>query len=169
MSILSQLRIQALGILQTCFLSCNSTSVVYKRFFKNSSLVSCICMMILKGTVRVMGISKWLSGKESVCQRRRYGFDPWVRKIPWRRKWQPTPVFLHGKSHGERSLKGYSPQSHKESDTTERAHMHALQWHCQNSYETTFISFVKNKLFSTFTNVNLNMWAHDLAKSTHLI
>ena len=37
-------------------------------------------------------------------------FDPWVGKIPWRRKWQPTPVFLPGKSHGERSLAGYSPQ-----------------------------------------------------------
>ena len=40
---------------------------------------------------------------------RRRGFDPWVRKIPWRRKWQPTPVFLPGKSHGQRSLAGYSP------------------------------------------------------------
>ena len=37
------------------------------------------------------------------------GFDPWVGKIPWRRKWQPTPVFLPGKSHGQRSLAGYSP------------------------------------------------------------
>ena len=41
-----------------------------------------------------MGLPWWLSGKESVCQCRRYGFDPWVGKIPWRRKWQPTPVFL---------------------------------------------------------------------------
>ena len=40
---------------------------------------------------------------------RRHGFDPWVRKIPWRRKWQLTPVFLPGKSHGQRSLAGYSP------------------------------------------------------------
>ena len=40
---------------------------------------------------------------------RRPEFDPWVRKIPWRRKWQPTPVFLPGKSHGQRSLEGYSP------------------------------------------------------------
>ena len=37
---------------------------------------------------------RWLSGKESTCQHRRHGFDPWVRKIPWRRKWQPTPVFI---------------------------------------------------------------------------
>ena len=46
-------------------------------------------------------------------------FDPWVRKIPWRRKWQHIPVFLPGKSHGQRSLEGYSPQGREESDTTE--------------------------------------------------
>ena len=47
----------------------------------------------------------------------RHGFDPWVRKIPWRRKWQPTLVFLPGKSHGQ-SLAGYSPSGFKELDTT---------------------------------------------------
>ena len=50
---------------------------------------------------------------------KRHRFDPWVRKTPWRRKWQPTPVFLPGKSHGQRSLVGYSPQGHKELDVTE--------------------------------------------------
>ena len=55
------------------------------------------------------------------CRRgKRLGFDPWVWKIPWRRKWQPTPVFMPGESHGQRSLAGYSPWGHKESDTTER-------------------------------------------------
>ena len=54
------------------------------------------------------------------CRRhKRCGFDPWVRKIPWRRKWQPTPVFLPAESHGRRSLVGYSPQGLKELDTTE--------------------------------------------------
>ena len=48
------------------------------------------------------------------------GFNPWVRNIPWRRKWQLTPGFLPGESHGQRSLVGYSPQDRKESDTTER-------------------------------------------------
>ena len=47
-------------------------------------------------------------------------------KIPWRRKWQPTPVFLLGESHGRRSLVGYSPRGRKESDTTERLHFHWL-------------------------------------------
>ena len=47
------------------------------------------------------------------------GFDPWVGKIPWRRKWQPTPVFLPGKSHEQKSLASYSPWGRKESDMTE--------------------------------------------------
>ena len=47
-------------------------------------------------------------------------FNPWVRKIPWRRPRQPSPVFLPGEFHGQRSLVGYSPQGSKESDTTER-------------------------------------------------
>ena len=46
----------------------------------------------------------WLSGKESACQCRRHVFDPWIGKIPWRRKWQPTLVFLAGKSRGQSSL-----------------------------------------------------------------
>ena len=49
------------------------------------------------------------------------GFDFWVRKIPWRRKWQSTPVFLPGKFHGKRSLVGYSPWGCKETDMTEHA------------------------------------------------
>ena len=52
-------------------------------------------------------LPRWLSGKEPTCQFRRHEFDPWVRKIPWSRKWQSTPVFLPGKSHGQR-LVGYS-------------------------------------------------------------
>ena len=50
---------------------------------------------------------------------KRCGFDPWVRNICWRRKWQPTPVFVPGESHGRRSVVGYNPWGHKESDTTE--------------------------------------------------
>ena len=47
------------------------------------------------------------------------GFDPWVRKIPWRREWEPTPVFLPGELHGQRSLAGYSLWGHKESHMSE--------------------------------------------------
>ena len=64
------------------------------------------------------------SGKESACQRRRFrrhGLDPWVGKIPWRRAWQPIPVFLPGGSHGQRSLVlVYDAWGYKESDTTEQ-------------------------------------------------
>ena len=57
------------------------------------------------------------------------GFNFWIRKIPWRKNWQPTPVFLPGEFHGQRSLAGYSPWDCKESDTTEwltHTHIHTL-------------------------------------------
>ena len=70
----------------------------------------------------------WHSGKEATCQSRRHKrwkrstFDPWVGKISWRRKWQPTLIFLPGKLHGQRSLVGYSPWGCKESKRTEPTH-----------------------------------------------
>ena len=77
-------------------------------------------------------LPRWLHGEESACQytrHRRWGFDTWVRKIPWRRrKWQPTPAFLLGKCHGLRSLVGYSPWRCKESDTTEPLSTHGSTW-----------------------------------------
>ena len=69
--------------------------------------------MISNTLYTVCGFPWWLRGKESTCQCKRHGFDPSVRKIPWRRKWQPTPIFLPGKSHGQRSLVGYSPWGRK--------------------------------------------------------
>jgi len=66
----------------------------------------------------MMGLPRWPSGKEMVCQCRRWGFNPRVRKIPWRRKWQPTPVFLLRKAHRQRSLTGYNPWDCTESGTT---------------------------------------------------
>ena len=61
---------------------------------------------------------------------KRPGFGPWVGKLPWRRKRQPTPAFLPGESHGQRSLAGHSPWGRKESDTTEAAqHTHVyIRW-----------------------------------------
>ena len=62
------------------------------------------------------------SGKEPTCHCRRYKrhrFDPWVRKIPWKRAWQPSPVFLPGESYGQRGLAGYSPWGCKELNITE--------------------------------------------------
>ena len=63
-------------------------------------------------------------GKSICLQCGRPGFNPWVGKIPWRRKWHPTPVFLPGESHGRRSLVGYSPWGCKQPDATERLHFH---------------------------------------------
>ena len=66
----------------------------------------------------------WLSGKESACSAGDQGSIPGLGKIPWRRKWQPTPVFLPGKFHEQRNLAGYSPWGHKESDMTKHAGTH---------------------------------------------
>ena len=66
--------------------------------------------------------------QKKIClQCRRCRLDPWVGKIPWRRKWLPTPVLLHGEFHGQRSLASYSPWGHKELDmtkVTENSHTH---------------------------------------------
>ena len=74
------------------------------------------------------------SGKETTCQCRRHKrreFHPWVGKISWRRERKPTPVFLPGESHGQKSLASYSPWDHTELDTTEvtkqqRPHINAF-------------------------------------------
>ena len=66
-------------------------------------------------------------GKAPCLQCETPGFDPWVGKILWRRKWQPTPVLLPGKSLGQRHMVGYSPLGRKELDTTERLHFHFSQ------------------------------------------
>ena len=88
-------------------------------------------------------LSRLRIGKESTCQCRRHrrpGFDSWVRKILWSRiwsrKWQPTPAFLPGKFHGQRSLASYSPWGHKELDMTEHTHTHTCR-----SY-TWFVRFI---------------------------
>ena len=60
-----------------------------------------------------------LEVKASACNAGDLGLIPRSERSPWRRKWQPTPVFLPGESHGWRNLVGYSPRGRKESDTTE--------------------------------------------------
>ena len=67
-----------------------------------------------------MGFPGGSDGKASACSAEDPGFDPWVRKVRWRRRWQPAPAFLPGKSHAWRSLAGHSPWGRKESDTTEQ-------------------------------------------------
>ena len=73
-------------------------------------------------TAPIFGFPGGASGKEPACQCRRHKrrrFDPYVGKIPWRREWQPTPVFLSGEAHGLKSLGNCSPWGHKELDTIE--------------------------------------------------
>ena len=91
----------------------------------------------------------WLNGKESACQHRRFKkmrVGSLGLEIPWRRKWKPTPALLPGKSHGQRSLEGYSPWGRKESDTTEHAHTDAkAQVKCYLSISTQVLK-VHNSL-----------------------
>ena len=91
-----------------------------------------ICSALLQSragvTTGASQVAQWLKKKKkkSACQRRRcrrYRFDPWVGKVPCRREWQPTPVFLPGESHGQRNLAGYSPWGCKILDTTKNTHM----------------------------------------------
>jgi len=70
----------------------------------------CKCICCLLDSFRASLVAQMV---KISLQCRRLGFDPWVRKIPWRRKWQPTPVFSPGKSHGQRSLVGYSSSDGK--------------------------------------------------------
>ena len=72
------------------------------------------------------GLPWWLRWERICLKYERPGFYPWIRKILWRREWQPTPVFLPGESHGQRSLSGYSPWGCKESDTTEQLTFHYI-------------------------------------------
>ena len=104
----------------------DSSHILYRdhlvsRLWKVSSMKARILVSFYTYVTQLgltqLGLPRWLSGKESTRQCR-CGFNPWVGKIPWRRKWQSTPVFLPGKSYGQRSLVGYSPWGHKESDPT---------------------------------------------------
>ena len=90
-------------------------------------------------------LSRWLSGEESACQYRRYGFGPWVRKIPWRRKWQPTPVFMPGEFHGQRILAWWAiVHGVAESDTTEHSLLSSVD---SSILRTRTVSYVTVSLF----------------------
>ena len=87
-------------------------------YFITSSLITLCLIYFLESLV-----AWWWR----IClQCRRHGFNPWVRKIPWRRKRQPIPIFLHGEYHGQRSLVGYSPWDRKELNTTWLLNHHLL-------------------------------------------
>ena len=111
------------------------------------------------------GLSRWHSGEEPVCQCRRckrHGFDPWVRKISWNRKWQPTPVFLPGRFRGQRCLTGYSPWGGKESDMTEHVGTHVRAHTHTHTHTHTF--YLPNPRLHPFFQVpafsSFNLWSH---------
>ena len=85
----------------------------------------------------------WLSGKELASQCRRSGFDPWVGKIPWRKKWQPTPEFLPGEFHGQRSLVGCSPWDPTELDMSEQ--LTFSMYYCCHSVPDVQAGFRKDR------------------------
>ena len=97
------------------------------------------------------------------CRRqRRCRFDPWVRKISWSRKWQPTPVFLPGKSYRQKSLMGYSPWSCKESDWSVSmcvhahvcTHTHVLWMHtCVDIYTHLYLYIMNTHTEWAWTNI----------------
>ena len=94
-------------------------SVIILSIWTNSEILGGWFVVVLvfdesSGLPTVILLARSFPG--SPCECRRHRFNPWVGKTSWRRKWQPTPVFLHGEFHGQRSLVGYSPSSHKELD-----------------------------------------------------
>ena len=105
--------LSSLGMAQLSSLSELLKLVTHVSLVKHHLHLSSEKGRIMTWTRSLEGLHCCLSAKESACQSWRHGFIPWVRKIPWRKKWQPTPVFFPGKSHGQRSLAGDSSWGHK--------------------------------------------------------
>ena len=92
--------------------------IVFTLFFPQIYISYCILLP--------HWLPRWLRGKESTCQCSRHRFSLWAGKIPWRRAWWSTSVFLPGEPHGQRSLAGYSSWGRIDSDMTEYAGAHCL-------------------------------------------
>ena len=120
-------------------------------------------IMILVSRYSKAGLPCWVSGRESACNAVDVGLIL-VGKIPWRRAWQPTPVFLPGESHGQRSLVGYSPSGRTESDMTE---VTKQQQHLKSSFPSSFLflfclslSFIKGQVMQEYNSKWLNLSAN---------
>ena len=121
-------------------------------------------------------LPRWLSGKEPTCQytiHRRFRFDPWVGKTPWRRKWQPTLGFLPGESHGQRSLAGYSPWGHRwvrhDRATKQQQHQQHGQIEQNNQESSTFLFLPNISSFTTYTHTRVCLCMHYTAITTFRI
>ena len=107
----------------------------------------------------IVGLPWWLRWWRICLQCRRPGFDPWVREISWR-KWLPTPVFLLGKFHRQRSQVSYSPWGHRESDKTERLthtniNMFIFTWSHNISHYTNLFA-QESAFFLNFQSIHFN-------------
>ena len=102
-----------------CSLPGSSVHGIFQARVQEWAAIAFSKLLLLMANIECLGFTGGSNSKESACNARRHRFDPWVGKNAWRREQLPTPVFLPGKSHGQRSLEVYSPWSHEESDTTE--------------------------------------------------
>ena len=110
----------------------NSTSICILNWIQIGTVVQGTCWRLLSREGWASLVAQWW---RIHCQCKRFRISPWVGTIPWRRKWQPTPVFLPGKFHGQRSLVGYSKWGGRESYTTESVHFTSLQHPLYFSYK----------------------------------
>ena len=137
------------------FLSISTISSHITRVNTDMFYLSLIFLIVL--------IHKWSfpgggNARESACQGRRYtrcSFGSWVRKIPWRRKWQPTPVLLPAESCGQTSQIGYSPWGHRESDTTEHWAAEIHKWMLRNKqkFSEIFIPIFQPSIWKNLFNI----------------
>ena len=114
------------------------TSLIWVLFF-------CVCFFLVflphNFLKTCLYLYIWLSWKEPACQCSRctgLRLDPWVGRITWKRKWQPAPVLLPEKFHGQRSPEGYSPWGCKELDMTEHTHTHTHTHRVTHWYENNY-------------------------------
>ena len=127
--------------------------------FQTISLFS-ISLFLLFSTIHLIWLSWWLRWYRICLQCGRPGFDPWARKIPWRREWLPTPIFLPREFHGQRSLVGYSPWGHKESYMPEWLKLQL----------SLFILFISNRIAFFLIKVNIHIVKNkaNISKGLHV-
>ena len=116
-----------------------------------NKFLSSIFSVAINQTLLNINLKVW----EFTCQCKRHKklrFNPWVRKISWSKKWQPTPVFLPGKFHGQKDLAGYSPRGCKELDTIEHTHTHT-HTHTQSS-RVLYLKIMNMEYFPLENNVD---------------
>jgi len=136
-------KIQELGIDHHCQVKDFVMVVSQKQICKSGNITTFICLYLIKGLPRCF------CSIEFACQYRRHKrhrFNPWFGKICWNRKWQPTPVFLPGKSHGQRCLVGYSLLGHKESDRSDHAYTHGHLYLIKKDHTLSFLKYTSQPI-----------------------